>query len=1130
MQTQQKEDPNKTPLILPGRDNGDPNLEHPSHPQLWTPPILHSTVLVAFAALFAVLLAVIEVLFRVSNENQGLGTSVPGYHYLWTYGPTAVFILIAGFWGQVEYRAMQLMPWKAMLTREKAQASQTVLLDYITDWNVVAMVRATRNRHWAVCVAVLGSLLVALLTVLSTGLLMLQSVVLDWTGVGMSAQKAFSGAGYQSGRVDGLAALVVAGVRGFEMPYPVGTTGGYAFPVFNASLGAAGSDAVVSGPVDLFSADLDCEVATVSNWTQGCAAESLFSDGCSISRLNLVLSSESCSTHRFPSFEEYTDTVARGIYMADVFDASCANSDLTSEVDKTRLVFAAAHWTENSTRVQSLLCKPTYSISKGLVTLLNRNQSVVSVQAALDDDQTSQNTGIPGIGPLDISAGLQSSLAAVRYPMRTIALPYYLDRNISAFYQIANMSSPHAMEDLFDAAVLEDVSRETYTSMAAQVASRYLMVSADRQFEGEYSATAKRVMVRELSARFMEAALAALVILSAAMWAWRPVRSTPRDPGTISGLATILSRSGSLSERLVGVQNKGDLKAALARGLFVSQVSDKEGQRTFSIEPKYRAGEETRPKGSSDPNSPWWKPISKGWQFVSVALPVLIIIGLEITFQCSRRREGLADITSNSYIRYTWVYVPALVMILVHIFFKGIHFSTMIIQPYLELKRGATTAGSIMENHLSKLTMHSFWSALSKRKFALSASALSVILAPALRVAVSGLYSTEDVNDLRPVSIIPRDSLTSDQDINITGGKNIYGLGLTGGLVVAANMSYPPWTYGEVIVPSLREESLTDREDNVPYQPSNERSDDLSVLRLTLPALRARLECDTLAEDVIHVVTNSSDNPTSWHLSVDLGDKCSVRANHTINKPPGHRNTTDTPFGLFSDKMAAAWDCPWMTGLYGVLTTASDSASAIRGFTCQPHVQKVDVNATFVYPGLEITSISANESTTRPGPRTGFSSNIKHFLPKPTDDQNAVFDTFFSAMLRDQHTLRVSDIETLAPVPVVLNATEHLYRVLMAQGLNGVSRNASADLAPYNGTMVDRTRVRLVQSVVSTRILEACLAAMAVCTVFVVCSVRTRGVLPVNPCSIAGAAMPLADSDLLKEDVFPAGSEWCSDR
>lgn len=312
----------------------------------------------------------------------------------------------------------------------------------------------------------------------------------------------------------------------------------------------AGSDAIISGTVDLFSADFDCEDATVSNWTRGCAAESLVSDGYSISRLDLVLSSESCSTHRFPSFEEYTDTVARGIYMADVFDASCEISDINSEVDQqseqSRLAFAAAHWTENSTRIQSLLCKPTYSISKGLVTLLSRNQSVVSVQAALDDDQTSQNRRIPGIRPLDISAGVQSSLAAVRYPMRTIARPY-LDRNISAFYQIANMSSPHFMEDLFDAAALEDVSRETYASIAAQVASRYLMVSADRQFEGEYSATAKRAMVRELSARAMEAALGVLIVLSAAMWVCRPVRSTPRDPGTISGLAAILSRSASLS-------------------------------------------------------------------------------------------------------------------------------------------------------------------------------------------------------------------------------------------------------------------------------------------------------------------------------------------------------------------------------------------------------------------------------------------------------------------------------------------------------------------------------------------------------------------------------------------------------
>jgi hypothetical protein len=89
MQPQQKEDPSKTRLILLDRANGDPNEQHPAHPPMWTPPILRSRVLIAFAALFAVLLAIIEVLFRVSNENQGLGSSEPGYHYLWTYGPTA---------------------------------------------------------------------------------------------------------------------------------------------------------------------------------------------------------------------------------------------------------------------------------------------------------------------------------------------------------------------------------------------------------------------------------------------------------------------------------------------------------------------------------------------------------------------------------------------------------------------------------------------------------------------------------------------------------------------------------------------------------------------------------------------------------------------------------------------------------------------------------------------------------------------------------------------------------------------------------------------------------------------------------------------------------------------------------
>lgn len=62
---------------------------HEVRRQMWVPPMLHSMTFVAFAFLFIVFIIVIEVLYVVSNRNEGLSSSQEKYHYLWTYGPTA---------------------------------------------------------------------------------------------------------------------------------------------------------------------------------------------------------------------------------------------------------------------------------------------------------------------------------------------------------------------------------------------------------------------------------------------------------------------------------------------------------------------------------------------------------------------------------------------------------------------------------------------------------------------------------------------------------------------------------------------------------------------------------------------------------------------------------------------------------------------------------------------------------------------------------------------------------------------------------------------------------------------------------------------------------------------------------
>ncbi|BAE54650.1 unnamed protein product [Aspergillus oryzae RIB40] len=858
---------------------------------------------------------------------------------------------------------------------------------------------ALKHCHWVVAIAVLGTLLLKLLTVASTGLFMLQNVHVSNVPTTLTAEATFSGTGYNSANIDSNAALIVVGNKFLDLPYPAGTTDKYAFSPFHGS-------------------------------------------------------------------------------------------DTPSEINST-------------------------------------------------DKVDTSNYTIPGVTAVDIVSGLLSTLTIADSSVGTlIQLNHGLSANLAdpnnsyldSFYRIATVSSADNLEPLLDAANLEAISRPVYNAITAQVARQYLMTSANKPFNGVYSASTEKLLVRELSVRLMEAAVALLVLVAGAMCVWRPAKCTPRDPGTISGMATILARSPDLSNRLAGIKNRKDLKSSLAGGLFASEIASIDGQRSFSIITKHDAKEDMRVAEASSQIS-WWKPLamSLGWRILTLAVPLLVIAGLETTYQISQKRNGLADITSDGYIRYTWVYIPAFIMLLIQALFECSHFSTQVIQPYLELRRGGLTAQeSLMDNYLSKLTMHALWSALIKRKYAIFTTALTMILAPCLTIAASGLYSTEAASYVRAVSILRNDSFNSTVEPQAyhSGQK---GIGLTGALVVGTNLSYPDWTYDEVVLPALKEGTLMDVKENTTYKPTNQSSTADSIFELTYPGLRAGLNCTVLEASQILETTVYKGFGSSMSVSLSLGGDCDTSSRKVDNKtikwysmtlPLNGTTYNGTAFGTFqvTDIINEMPECPKMVGVYGVVSN--------------PNSTDTDgIHTTFTVPGFKIQSAKPDESSSRRFADSLASQlDFDSFLPTSnTVTAYDGFDNVFIAMMQDQETLTVTDLEQADRVPVVINATQHLYRVLMAQSMNGNSRLPLEQETKYQGTVVDPTRVRLKQSAVSTRILEGFLAAMALCIMVAFYLGRRTEVIPVNPCSIAGAATLLAGSEMLKPDMIPPGSEWCDD-
>jgi hypothetical protein len=140
--------------------------------------------------------------------------------------------IIAALWSQVDYRSKQMAPWHAM-SKKPQTADNSLLLDYISPFSPWAFYVALRRFHWAVAAALLGTMLVKLLYVLSTALFILQPLLVQ-RPIQLSMDS-FSGRKYNASLVDNTPILAWTASFLDSVSFPAGTNDQYAVQTFNAS-------------------------------------------------------------------------------------------------------------------------------------------------------------------------------------------------------------------------------------------------------------------------------------------------------------------------------------------------------------------------------------------------------------------------------------------------------------------------------------------------------------------------------------------------------------------------------------------------------------------------------------------------------------------------------------------------------------------------------------------------------------------------------------------------------------------------------------------------------------------------------------------------------------------------------
>lgn len=113
-----------------------------------------------------------------------------------------------------------MIPWKLMAD-EPQTAENSLLLDYVSPNPLFVLWKSLRAKHWPVLVTVLGSQLITLVTVISTGIFVLEPTLVQQKEAPMAVRR-FNNSSPNITIIDALPVLAVSGIMSgnISVAYP----------------------------------------------------------------------------------------------------------------------------------------------------------------------------------------------------------------------------------------------------------------------------------------------------------------------------------------------------------------------------------------------------------------------------------------------------------------------------------------------------------------------------------------------------------------------------------------------------------------------------------------------------------------------------------------------------------------------------------------------------------------------------------------------------------------------------------------------------------------------------------------------------------------------------------------------
>ena len=1152
--------------------------------QAWNSRWLHTATLLGLALLFLAMLVALVLLAHFANSNNGLSTQLSSNHYSWTYGPTALLVLVLSAWKQVDFNCRILAPWKHAAAGA-SDASHSLLLDYVSPILPSIVWSAARKRDWAVLAGSLGVGLLRLVIVFSTGLLVLSPTLLI-ENTNFVADTKFVGTtpNSDSPKFGDQALETYYGVWRQELDYPYGSAATFAYETIDVRSTMANS--TITATVNGFYPEFDCETTPLTSnisWVPNSDKPGLYD-------LDLQYTADPPGC---PRFHAHVTTVCQPLTASTPGDCPArtvlsdfipwaSNYDILllnhssedvpekcggfwfwtlAEISYRRVTGVSANttsgWDIEYSNMVGLTCYPSYSIRPLNVTMdINNDTQIAKIHYS---EPWSQGSSLFNYSATNFSQDLTNE------DINTGSQYAYNDS--LAILLIPNASLTES--DLLDAQVLKEVAVPALKGYAAQMVHQILRQDEHRSIIGTTVYSQQRLQVLSLSVWLMSGGFVALVLCTAAILRFRAHDVISRDPSSIATNAAILAASPSLDSLISQTSQLSDKNLRMTtHNLTVhSAVTSSSTHTRFSIQVHSPDGQNSKSEVADSKFRKWWTPMSIGTPFMTwvITIPIAIIVVLEILQRFSDTHHGIANIyTADIASHFAASIVSSFLMILIATSYDSIDFAISTFGPYQTLSRGrATVKQSLLQNSVGQLPILSIIDAVRRRRPLVAIASFAATIASLLTIITSGLYTLESVPYTSSVNLSSADHFTTYWNSSKDNGA-----GTVFGLIEHENATYPSYTYNELVFPRLATDFL---------QSGNRDSG--TLVQLSIPARRAALNCTIIPQDNITTQTiaqGSSTGPlysTEYLFVAGVPDSCPefrnlsdvpitsipfqygigwAVPNNTEVKTQFAEIVTEFDFSFGYSNNTVYWDgigaesnapgCPSLAFVYGLFDQQNKTTETISGMLCVQGLQHVQTNTTFVLPDMTIPMDAPPIVYEDTAVWITAEDYIESFLgPSETfrsfNTTAGTFDNFYQTVLWGTDGIPFEELLGVANTEKLVNATQHVYRKYMAQVINNNMRvpyaNENASTNPvYRAQLPDSIhRLRLVQNSTSKIILQLILGIMLLCAIVVYISSRElRRLLPRCPWSMAGMMTLLAGSELCERKVMPEGAEFMTDK